>query len=389
MTDFLCRLFVKNYKDTGNPEVRAKYGIFSSALGIALNFLLASAKILLGFFAGSVAILADGINNLSDAGSSAVSFISFKIASKPADREHPFGHARIEHVASLVVSFLILYVGLDLIIDSVKSILGINPSDTQVTLVTIIALSLSIVFKLWLGFFYKSIAKKIDSKVIKASSQDSFSDCIATSAVLISSIIINLTDLKIIDGIVGLGVSVLIIIAGMKILLETINTILGEAPVKETVEAIERIIGEYPEIIGIHDMLVHDYGRGRSIASFHAEVNGEDDIYVLHDTIDNIERRIYNELSIQCTIHMDPIALNDENVNALKSMAKEVVEKIDDRITLHDFRAVIGTTHTNIIFDIVLPFESKYKENEIVSLIQERISEIRNDVFCVITVDRG
>jgi len=390
MTELLSRIFVKNYKNTDDPAVRSRYGVFSSIVGIIVNGILATVKIILGIITGSLAILADGINNLSDAGSSGVSFISFKIASKPADREHPFGHARIEYVASLIVSFLILHVGLDLFLDSGKGILGISETVLEtVETVTIIILVLSIAFKLWLGLFYRSVAKRIDSSVVKAASADSFSDCISTTAVLASSLVIKFTDFYMIDSIVGLGVSVLIIVAGLKIFLETLGTILGEAPVKETVDAIESIIKEYPEIIGIHDMMVHDYGAGRSIASFHAEVNGDDDVYILHDTIDNIERRIFNELSIQCTIHMDPVAANDERVNELKTIATSAVKKIDEKITLHDFRAVIGSTHTNVIFDIVLPFESKISESAIKDMIQANISDIRKDIFCVITVDRG
>lgn len=390
MTELLSKIFVKDYKNTENPTVRAKYGTFSSIVGIFINFILAGIKIFAGILSGSVAIMADAVNNLSDAGSSTVSFMSFKIASKPADRDHPFGHGRIEYVASLIVSFLIIHVGLDLLVDSGSNILGLNEvSPVEISTLTFIILSLSVVMKLWLGIFYRSVAKRIDSSVIKASSADCFSDCISTGAVLVCAVVIKLTDAVIIDSIVGLLVSVLIIVAGLKILLETNNSILGEAPVETTVDAIKKIVSEYPYIVGIHDMMVHNYGPGHYIASFHAEVNGDEDIYMLHDTIDNVEKRIGTELKIECTIHLDPVAVNDEEVNELRKIALAAVEKLNENITIHDFRAVIGASHTNLIFDIVLPYESKLTSRDARDAICKNVSEIREDLFCVITVDRG
>ncbi len=390
MTDFLAKLFIKDYKNTNDASVREKYGTFSSVVGITVNVILAGIKMLAGLISGSIAIIADAVNNLSDAGSSGVTFISFKIASKPADRDHPFGHARIEYVASLIVSFLILHVGLDLLVDSGSAILGISEiSPLDVSFITIVILSISILLKLWLAMFYRRIAKKINSSVVKAAAADSLSDAISTSAVLASSIIVWNTDIIIIDSIVGLLVSILIIVAGIKILIETKNSILGEAPIASTVKAIEDIVSLYPQIIGIHDMIVHNYGPNHYIASFHAEVNGEENIYELHDTIDNVEKRIGNELGIQCTIHLDPIAMGNEAVNQLKSLAAQITVKIDPNITIHDFRAVIGTTHTNLIFDIVLPFESKLSPKEITAKIEEEIQKINETYYCVITVDRG
>ena len=390
MIDFLSKIFIKDHDNVSDSTVRSRYGTFSSIVGIGFNAVLAAMKIILGFISGSLAVMADGINNLSDAGSSGISFISFKIASKPADRDHPFGHARIEYVASLIVSFLILKIGLDLLVDSGAGILGLGEAGTvSIELITFVILSVSIVLKLMLGLFNLGIAKKIDSSVIKATAMDSFSDCISTLAVLVSSIIIKFTELVIIDYIVGLGVSVLIIVAGLKILIETNNSILGEAPVEQTVQAIEAIVSEYKDVIGIHDMLVHDYGPGKNIASFHAEVNGEEDIYMLHDTIDNIERRIEEELGIRCTIHLDPIAVNDEEVNRLRDIALKAVKTVDERITIHDFRAVIGATHTNVIFDIVLPFESKLSPSEACDMIQKSIGLENDNIYSVITVDRG
>ena len=334
--------------------------------------------------------IADAVNNFSDAGSSAVSFVSFKIASKPADRDHPFGHARIEYVASLIVSFLIFTVGLDLLKESGLGILGKTESESlDFTYITFIILGASIVMKLWLGLFYRTIAKRIDSSVIKASSADCFSDCISTAAVMVSSVIIKLTNVQIIDSIVGLAVSILILIAGFNILNETKNSILGEAPVEETVKSIESIIARYDAIVGIHDMMVHNYGPNHYIASFHAEVNGDEDIFYLHDVIDNVEQQIGAELGIECTIHLDPIAVNDAVTNALKDIAARAVRNVDESITLHDFRAVVGNTHTNIIFDIVLPFESRLSPKEAVAAISKNVSDERSDINCVIKVDRG
>ena len=357
MTKLLIKLFVKDYENLQNQSVRTKYGTFSSVVGMIVNFILAAIKLIAGILSGSLAIIADAINNLSDAGSSGISFISFKIASKPADRDHPFGHARIEYVASLIVSFIILTVGLDLLKESGVGILGLgDEEELSVTTLTFVILSISVFLKLWLGFFYRTIAKKIDSSVVRAAGTDCFSDCISTGAVIVSSAIISITDLKVIDSVVGLAVSVLILIAGIRILNETKNSILGEAPVAETVDSIKAIVEEYDCIVGIHDMMVHNYGPNKFIASFHAEVNGDMDIYYLHDMIDNVERRIGNELGIECTIHLDPVCVNDETVNRLKAIATEAALAVDERITIHDFRAVIGTTHTNLIFDIVLPF---------------------------------
>ncbi len=388
MTNLLIKLFIKNRDDLADNTVREKYGTFASIVGIILNAMLAAMKMAVGLISGSLAILADGINNLSDAGSSGVTFISFKIASKPADRDHPFGHARIEYVASLIVSFLIINVGFDLFADSVKGIFN-SGDGIDVGALVIAVLAVSIVMKLWLAGFYASIAKKLGSSVIKAAALDSLSDCISTSAVLISSIVIRYTGFVVIDSVMGLIVSGLIVYAGLNILLENKNSILGEAPVESTITAIESIVADYPEIVGIHDMLVHNYGPGHSFASFHAEVNGDDNVFELHDTIDNIEKRIFTELDIQCTIHLDPINLNDETVTALREIALQGVKIVDEKISIHDFRVVTGVTHTNLIFDIVLPFESKLSPFDAKREIESAVNGLRNDLFCVITVDRG
>lgn len=390
MTNILIRLFVRNHEKTSDKAVRKSYGTLSSVVGIIINLILALIKVCAGVMSNSVAIIADAFNNLSDSGTSVISLLSFKVSSKPADKEHPFGHARIEYIASMIVSFIIMLVGSELFLDSAKTLIGISETEnTEITYVTLIILGSAIILKLWLGFFYKVIAKRIDSTVVKAASADSFSDSISTLAVLISSLIIKLTGLHFIDAIVGIIVSIPIIIAGLKLLNETKDILLGEAPVEETIKSLESIIQDYPDIIGIHDLIVHNYGPGKFVASFHAEVDGKKDIYYLHDVIDNVERRINNEMNISCTIHMDPIVTDDENINELKAFLIDTMKKHNLELPIHDFRVVIGHTHTNMIFDVVLPYDHPLTEAEVKEKINEAVQSEKDNCYCVITVDRG
>ncbi len=389
MTELLSKIFIKDYKNPENPIVRKKYGSLASIVGIITNIILSLLKLFIGLITASLAITADALNNLSDAGASVVSLVSFKMSAKPADRDHPFGHERIEYVASMIVSFLILLVGFETIVDAVKSI--INPElikSPDFKLVSLIIIGCSILGKLWLSIFYYKIGKKIDSGVIKASSTDSLMDCISTTAVLISSIIIKLTGIEIIDAIMGIAVSGLIIFAGVKILNETKNSILGSAPVTETVEQIKAIVKEEPLVIGIHDLIVHNYGPRKFIASFHAEVDGKDDIFRLHDAIDNLEREIIDRLGILCTIHLDPLVTDDETVNELRTLVINAVNSCYANVGVHDFRVVVGHTHTNLIFDIELPFEEKDSEAQVKEKIEKTIKGVNDNYFCVITVDR-
>ncbi|MGN1207300.1 MAG: cation diffusion facilitator family transporter, partial [Eubacteriales bacterium] len=305
MTNLLCKLFVKDHQNLEDPRVRARYGVFSGIVGILVNLLLFAGKLIVGVIFSSVAIMADAFNNLSDAGSSIVSMVSFRISAKPADRDHPFGHARIEYLASMIVSFLILLIGFELITESIGSIR--NPSDSPIDIIAMVILGASILMKVWLFFFYRGVGKKIDSGVLKASAFDSLSDVISTSAVLVTTIIIHFTGFTILDGIVGLIVACLIIVGGIKILRENMNSILGEAPSEEIVDGIREVVREYPEALGIHDLIVHNYGPGHTIASLHIEVDGTQDLFALHDVIDNIERQMREQLQIECTVHMDPI----------------------------------------------------------------------------------
>ena len=390
MTKLLGRLFIKNYENTTDPSVRKAYGTLSSVVGIIINLILAIFKLLCGILSNSVSIMADAFNNLSDSGTAVITLISFKISSRPADKEHPFGHARMEYIASMIVSFIIMLVGAELLLDSGKTLLGLSDKkETTVTTLTIVILAASIIVKLLLALFYRSIGKTIDSSVVLAASADSFSDSFSTLAVLASSVVIKFTGWHVIDAIMGIIVSIPIIIAGFKILNETKDVLLGEAPVDETVRDIERIIKDFPDIIGTHDLMVHNYGPSNFVASFHAEVDGKQDIYYLHDMIDNVERRICEELKILCTIHMDPVVTDDENVNELKTFLIDTMRAEGLDFPIHDFRTVIGQTHTNMIFDVVLPFDSKISEEELKLAISNAVIKRRDYCYCVITVDRG
>lgn len=386
LTSFLVNLFVKNKDKVSDPKTRSAYGTLSSVVGIILNLLLSLAKLTIGTLFGSIAITADATNNLSDAGSQIVSFISFKISAKPADRDHPFGHARMEYVASMIVSFLILHVGFDLMSESVRKVF--SPEPVEFSPVIIVVLSLSVICKLWLALFNRKIGKKISSSVIKATAADSLSDAVATAAVLVSIIVSYFTGFNT-DAYMGIAVSVLIFVAGIKILNDTKNSILGSAPEPEVIDGICEIVGRYTDILGIHDMTVHNYGPGNTIASFHAEVDGSKDVFYTHDVIDTAENTIYAELGVRTTIHLDPIVTDDEQVNELRRRVGELVKEIDERLSIHDFRFVPGHTHSNLLFDVCAPFEVKMSDRELKDKVSEAVSRIDANYFAVITVDRA
>lgn len=386
MTNLLIRLFIKDRNNVKSPEVRRAYGTLGSVVGIIFNLILAIGKYTVGFLFGAISLMADGINNLSDAGSQIISFISFKMASKPADRDHPFGHARIEYVASMIVSFLVLLIGWNLLSDSVKKIF--NPeAATEFSWLMIIVLGISVIVKLWLCFFNRRLADRIGSSVMKATAADSLSDAIATAAVLVAMLVFKFTGFDA-DGYMGVVVAIIIFIAGIKILNETKNAILGESADPEVVENVKRIVSEFPDALGIHDMVVHSYGPGQTIVTLHIEVDGEKSVFDSHDMIDMIERRLNSELGIHSNIHMDPIVTNDEEVKRMRAIVKGLVKEIDARLDIHDFRFVRGTTHTNLIFDINAPFEVKMSDAEIKAEISRRIALYNNDYFAVTTVDR-
>ena len=385
MTTLLCKLFVKNWQDTKSPAVRRAYGTMASAVGIVANLLLSLVKLAAGILSGAISITADAVNNLSDAGSQVISLVSFKVASKPADRDHPFGHARIEYVSSMIVSFLILTVGVELLRESIGQIL--SPSPISFSLPVFLILALSVAVKLWLSFFNRRLASKMDSEVMRATSADSLSDAIATGAVLISGLIAWKTGWQI-DGYMGVVVAVIILIAGIRVLNDTKNSILGRAPSPETMESIAKLAEEYPEILGIHDMVVHSYGPGNIIASFHAEVDGSANVFDTHDVIDLVEKRLWSELGIRATVHMDPIVTDDERIQALREQTLASVRTVDPHLGIHDFRFVEGKTHSNLIFDVTAPFELKLSDEELKQKISLEISLLNPNYFAVITVDR-
>lgn len=393
MTTLLTKLFIKNPDAVGDVRVRSAYGTMVSIVCIVLNLLVAAGKIAVGALFGAISIMADGMNNLSDAGSSLVSLISFRMAAKPADREHPFGHARIEYVASLLVSVIIILVGWTLFRDSIETLIALlqstQPAEVaSATWLTYVVLGISIAVKLWMFFFNKKIAKKIDSSVMRATATDCISDAGATLGVLAAQIAAAYLGWPWLDSAVGIGISVLIIIAGIRVLGETKNSILGEAPADDVVESIKAIVGEYPEAIGIHDMMVHSYGPGHYIASLHVEVDGSADVFHTHDVIDNIEKRLHEQLGIIATIHMDPIVTNDETVNALRERTAILLGSIDQSLSMHDFRVVSGPSHTNLIFDIEAPYECKLSDAEIKQKVAAGLASWEGTHFAVLTVDR-
>ena len=386
MTEFLCKLFVKDGENIKSSAVRRAYGTLVSVVGIIMNLLVAVGKITVGLIFGAISLAGDGINNLSDAGSQIISLVSFKLAAKPADRDHPFGHARIEYVASMIVSFFVLLVGWNLLRESIDKLFG-NLAETRFSWLMIIVLAVSIAVKVWLFVFNRKVAAKIDSSVMKATAADSLSDAGASTAVLIAMLIYKFTNVDI-DGYMGVAVAIVIFIAGAKILNDTKNSILGEAPSDDVVEGIKAIVAEFPEALGIHDMIVHSYGPGRFIANLHIEVDGSKDIFESHDMIDLIEKRLNQELGILSNIHMDPIVVDDEENDRMKAFVLAQVKAVDERMDIHDFRFVKGKTHTNLLFDISSPFEVKMNNAEILEAVQNNVSAVDASYFIVANVDR-
>ena len=387
MTALLIRLFIKDPHNVTSPTVRRAYGTMVSVVGIILNLLLAAGKFTVGFLFGAISVQADAVNNFSDAGSQIISLISFKIAAKPADREHPFGHARIEYVASMVVSFLVLLIGWELLSGSVRKVF--YPSETVFSWVSVIVLSISVIIKLWLCLFNRHVSSRINSSVMRATAADSLSDAAATAAVLAATLVHHFTDFDP-DAYMGIIVALLILWAGIKILNETKNAILGERPTDEQVAEIRAVVAEFSAegILGLHDLIVHNYGPGRVMASLHVEVDGDIDIYRSHDIIDRIERRLRIECGMIATVHMDPIAIHDPAVADLRALAEEEATALDSRLLLHDFRIVPGDTHTNLIFDVVAPFDLPLSDDALRTTLADRIHEREERLFAVITVDR-
>ena len=385
MSDFFRELFSKDNKSKDSARFRQRCGSITSGVGIVANLLLCVGKLIAGALTGAVSMTADALNNLSDAGSQCISLVSFRLASKPADRDHPFGHARIEYVASMIVSFIIMLVGFELFKSSVDKI--IHPAPTVFDVVSAVILAVSVLIKVGLFFMNRFVGRRIDSGVIKATAVDSLSDAGATTAVLISSLILKFTGVDI-DAYMGIAVAVVIILAGVRILNETKNLIMGEAPCGDLVASIKNLVFEYPVALGVHDLIVHNYGVGKVVASLHVEVDGSEDIFKTHDTIDNIEKRLKTDLGIDATIHIDPIVTNDTEVDSFRQQTIALVGEIDSSWKIHDFRLVKGETHNNLIFDVVVPFECKLKNDEIKDLVSGKIKEIGENCYTVLTIDK-
>lgn len=388
MISILSRIFIKNSKDTKNPLVRQAYGMLCGALGIALNIFLFMVKFLAGQLSGSIAITADAFNNLSDAGSSVITLFGFKMAGQKPDSDHPFGHGRIEYISGLLVSIIILIMAFELFKSSVDKIL--HPQAVEASTLVLVILILSICVKVYMYLYNRSVSRKIDSAAMMATAKDSISDSIATVVVLLTTLLANLTEIQA-DGWCGLLVAAFVFYAGFSAAKDTISPLLGQPPEPEFVKRIEEIIMEYKDqgVIGIHDLVVHNYGPGRVMLSVHVEVPSTGDILVLHDMIDLIEHRLGNELGCSAVIHMDPICLDDEKTNEMKQKVAGIVSGMEGNVSFHDFRIVQGPTHTNLIFDVVVPFDYKMTDSEVMKYLQDKISELDENYFAVIEVDKA
>lgn len=386
MHAILIKLFIHDSENTKDIRVRTAYGTLGSVTGVVVNLILAVAKYIAGVISGSISVTADAINNLSDAGSSIVSFFGVKLSAKPADKGHPYGHGRIEYISASIVAFLVLLMGVELFKSSIDKI--INPVAVEFNWISLVILVVSILAKLWLGFFNKKLGEKINSAPMMAVMKDSFSDCLATAVATASIIISAFSDVNI-DGYLGLFVAGFILLAGFNILKETMAELLGKAPEKEFVQEIEQKILSYDMVVGVHDMIIHDYGPQRRFASAHAEVPANADMMECHDIIDLIERDIMAEFGLLISIHMDPIVVDDERINELRRMTAETVKNICEEMSIHDFRVVDGPTHTNLIFDLIVPHKYEMSNDEICRLIDKKLSKIDERYFTVITVEHS
>ncbi|MEG1791889.1 MAG: cation diffusion facilitator family transporter [Clostridia bacterium] len=370
MLNLIKKTFIKNYMNTSDAEVRFHYGIFAGIVGILSNIVLFSLKIIVGILSGSISIIADAINNLSDAGSSVVTLLGFKMASRPADDQHPFGHARYEYVAGMIITIIVLIIGVTLFKSGIEKI--INPSAVEVKTVTYVVLACAIVIKLLQGLLYKNFGKSINSQTLWASAADSRNDVITTIAVLISTIIIHTTGLNI-DGYVGILVSLFIVISSIGMLKEIINPLIGSTPDKEFVDKIAKEVMSFEIVLGFHDLMIHSYGPAICFASMHVEVSEDESFVEAHDEIDNIERAFMRDLNVHMVIHMDPIAAHDTETIELKELVTNAILQRDNNLSIHDFRLVKGNTHTNVLFDVVVPHKSKITAKDIRALLNENI----------------
>jgi len=387
MFELICKLFIKDYKNTSDKEVRERYGTIFSLFSICCNILMVSFKLIVSYITNFVSIRADALNNLSDVGSNIATLFGFKLANKHADSDHPYGHGRMEYVSGMVVSFLILYMGFNALFESFNKI--IHPEETTYSIIALIVLLVSIGIKLVMFYINNKAGKAIESETFLAAGQDSFNDSIMTASTLICLIFYKITNINL-DAYVGFVVSIFVIKSGIEIFKNVLDTILGQAPDKELIKQIEKEIMEHKHVLGIHDLLMHDYGPSSKFMSVHAEVDSHIDVMELHDIIDNIEMEILDKYGILTTIHMDPIDTKDKLAKTLKTKVKNIVLEINSEYNIHDFRMVKGSSHTNLVFDVVIPASDESSHEEVRKIINDNIKEkLGNNYNCVITVEHS
>ena len=387
MTQLLIRLFIKHPSDTKDPAVRTAYGNLASLVGMACNILLCVGKLTVGTLFGSIAIMADALNNLSDASSNVVSLIGFRLASKAPDAEHPYGHARYEYLAGLVVSVTILAIGLSLGKESIGKVL--HPTPVVFSWLSLGVLAVSIAVKLWMSRLNRTVGQRIASETLLATAADSRNDVLTTGAVLLSTILCRVTGWNVIDGIMGVAVAAFILWSGWGLVMDTLSPLLGETPSPELVAHIEQTVMSYPGVLGVHDLMVHDYGPGHQFASLHVEFPAEADPLAAHDVIDNIERDFLKKDNLQVTIHYDPIVTSDAAVGVLRSRLTEKLRQLDPALSLHDLRIVPGKTHTNVLFDLVLPAGYAGDKVELLTQMEQFIKEQDPTYDCIIKVEQS
>ena len=386
MTNFIIKRFIKDHEEIHKMSVRTAYGLVASVVGIFCNVLLFALKFAVGIWLHSISVMADSFNNLSDAGSSFITLVGFWYAGKKPDLEHPFGHGRFEYVSGFVVSMAILLMGAELARTSVEKIIHPQSIDTGNLAMAILVISIAV--KVYMAFYNKKIGKKIGSAAMEATSMDSLSDTVATTVVLIAMVVMRYTGVNI-DGICGVLVAIFILYAGYNAARETISPLLGKVPETEFVEQVEQIVMSHEGIIGTHDLIVHDYGPGRVMISLHAEVPGNGNIYELHDKIDLIERELKEKLGCEAVIHMDPIEVDNELVKTVRKQVEEQLKNVEETLTIHDFRMVTGPTHTNLIFDIVVPYNIKFTDEEVEKQVQEQLQQLNSSYIAVINIDKA
>ncbi|MGB4984903.1 MAG: cation diffusion facilitator family transporter [Erysipelotrichaceae bacterium] len=378
MINFLIKTFVKD-------DNRYQYGLLSGIVGIIANFLLFSMKLLIGILSGSLSVMADAFNNLSDSASSVVTMVGFKLSNMPADKDHPFGHGRSEYIAGLVVAFAIALMGFELFKSSITKIF--NPSSIEITTITLVILVVSIIIKVWLFFFNNKIGKLTNSQTIKATSKDALFDVLSTTVILVGVLVENYWSLRV-DAYLGVMVSIFILYNGYETIKDTLSPLLGEAPDQDFVSQVKKKVMSYPNIVGIHDMMVHNYGNNKIFISLHAELPSNIDVMLLHDEVDNIERDIKKEFNCDMTIHMDPVLMNDKKLNKVKGQVIKAIHEINENFHIHDFRIVEGVTHTNLIFDVVVPFDCEFNNDVLYELVYQKIKKLDNTYELVLNIDQ-